>query len=113
MAIRSKPNAEHSPPAISGCNAAYTLFDKYAQKKLSIAELLANNLNRVVYAYEVGMYFSTRDAQHDKWVNGMDQQGHPRKAPDALPMYMVPEGAPGHKPSPFICRPNSGPCKPQ
>lgn len=98
---------------INGCEAGKTVFDFYAQKDLSIAELLAKNLNRTVYAYEVGMYFGTTDAQHDKWVTGVDATGKPRKVPDVLPMYMIPEGAPGNKPLPLICRPNAGHCTKQ
>ena len=93
---------------INGCQAALTIFDTSYNGYVSIAQLISVNLNRGVYAYDVGMYFSQLDAQHDKNITGNGR--HP---PNALPMYMVPEGAPGHKPNPLACRPTGGYCSEQ
>jgi hypothetical protein len=92
---------------INGCQAGLTIFDTGYNGYVSIAQLISVNLNRGVYAYDVGMYFSQLDAQHDKHANGTGQP------PNALPMYMVPLGAPGRKPSPLACRPTGGYCSKQ
>ena len=62
-----------------------------------------NQLNRGVYAYDVGMYFSSKTPASDPYFNG---EG--RLAPGDLPVYMVPAGAPGSKPGPKGCRPFAG-----
>jgi IPT/TIG domain/Glucodextranase, domain B len=96
---------------LNGCNAAASIFDTTAKNFTSIAQLLANNLNRNVTGYEVGMYFSHDDAQHDKFVSGLNPDGTVRFVDGHLPMYMIPEGAPGHKPGPVTCHPNAGECR--
>jgi hypothetical protein len=88
---------------INGCQAAQTVLDAYANTYTSIAQLLSNQLNRGVYAYDVGMYFSSKTAANDPYFNG---EG--RLAPSDLPVYMVPAGAPGNKPGPKACRPFAG-----
>ena len=102
---------------INGCDSTYTIPDDFyamqngwSNTEFSIAELISDNINRGVYGYDVGVYFGTTDAQHDPWVSGTDEQGKPRKVPEVLPMYMVQEGTPGHKPRPQACRPNAGHC---
>jgi hypothetical protein len=89
------PNAAF---AISGCQAGLTIFDTSynggSGGSISIAQLISNNIKRGVYAYDVGIYFSQLDAQHDPHRTGLGLY-----PPNALPMYMVPEGAPGHKPT--------------
>ena len=102
---------------INGCDSTNTIRGDYwaiqngwTYTEFSIAELVSNKINRGVYGYDVGMYFGLSDAQHDPWISGVDEQGKPRKVPEVLPMYMVPEGAPGHKPKPLGCRPNAGHC---
>lgn len=82
---------------INGCEAGKIIVDYLVQYRTAIAELIANQLKRGVYAYEVGMYFSQLDASHDTHTNGENLK-HP---PNSLPMYMVPEGVPGHKPLPI------------
>jgi hypothetical protein len=58
------------------------------------------------------MYFSQKDAQDDQHVNGFyDPQG--KNLPATLPMYMVPDGTPGHKPNPLACLPTGGYCSKQ
>jgi hypothetical protein len=71
----------------------------------SIAQRISNWVQRGVYAYDVGTYFSQQDADHDTHFNGLDPiivngqvQYVSRKLPRSLPMYMIPEGVPGHKP---------------
>jgi hypothetical protein len=59
----------------------------------SIAQLTSNQLQRGVYAYTMGMYF-TQNA-NDTHISGA-QLPNP---PGSLPMYMVPEGA-APKPTP-------------
>jgi hypothetical protein len=101
-----------------GCNTSYTIPNDtynaaahyFTSSEFSIAELLAGSLNRGVYGYEVGMYFGVTDIQHDPWIKGVDKRGKPRKVPDQIPMYMIPEGTPGRKPNPLSCRPNAGHC---
>jgi hypothetical protein len=78
---------------LSGCNAGVTIYDAYAIFETSIAQQISNKTQRGVYAYTVGLYFSQLDADHDPYVNGVGRNG-----PSGVPAYMVPEGAPGHKP---------------
>ena len=88
---------------LNGCMAGTTILDHYAGYPTSIAQLISNQLNRGVYAYDVGVYFSQKDANNDQHFSGVSVTKNP---PDALPMYMVPEGTPGHKPAmkPFCPR---------
>jgi hypothetical protein len=78
---------------LNGCGTATDIDpDYYAQYKINIAQLLSNQLVRGVYGYDVGMYFSDKDANHDPYFGA-----HGRVAPNDLPVYMIPNGAPGHK----------------
>jgi len=86
---------------INGCNAGLSVYDIYARYTTSIAQWISNTVKRGVYAYDVGMYFSQKDADHDKFFNGTDAKGNSRPMPNSLPMYMIPEGTPGQKPRPF------------
>jgi hypothetical protein len=81
----------------NGCTAGSTILDAYAGYRTSIAQLISNQLKRGVYAYDVGTYFSQQDANHDKHF---DATSVTKKLPDSLPMYLIPAGVPGHKPSP-------------
>jgi hypothetical protein len=58
----------------------------------SIAQLIAKQLKRTVYAYPVDMYFSS-DPTPRRFVKGM-------VAPNSVPVYMVPNGD-GIQPTPF------------
>jgi hypothetical protein len=80
---------------LSGCNAGLTIRDFLAGADISVAQMIANQTQRGVFAYEVGLYFSTVDAAHDSHFSGVGL----KSPPNALPMYMVPEGTPGHKPA--------------
>ena len=87
---------------INGCDAGLTEFDTdYNNQQIAIAQLIANNLNRGVYAYAVGAYFSHLDAAHDPYYDGQDptHPGKARKVSEVLPMYLITEGRPGEKPS--------------
>jgi hypothetical protein len=81
---------------INGCEAGLTIDDYLSQTRTAIAQPIANNLKRGVYAYDVGMYFGPNDIQDDRYRTGVG-----RIAPAVLPVYMVPDGAPGHKPGPI------------
>jgi hypothetical protein len=67
----------------------------------SIAKLIAKQLNRPVYAWDVGMYASQQDIDHDPLFTGTDATKDP---PASLPMYFVPEGPPHHKPRALTCQ---------
>jgi hypothetical protein len=82
---------------INGCSAGVTLYDYYALFETSIAQLISNQTQRGVYAYTVGMYFSLNDAAH---ATSKNYTGEPNPLPASLPLYLVPNGPPGHKPSP-------------
>lgn len=62
----------------------------------SIAVMVLDQLRRGVYAYDVGMYFSSYTAANDPYFDGKG-----RLAPPDLPVYMVPTGVPGQKPPPI------------
>jgi hypothetical protein len=83
--------------AINGCRAGEDVNDFYAGFITSIAQQLANKTKRIVLAHKVGMYFSQLDADHETRFG--PKQGD--KAPEALPLYLVPLGRPGHKPQPI------------
>ncbi len=93
---------------INGCQAGLAILDTSYNGYVSIAQLVSVNLNRGVYAYDVGMYFSHLDIQHDKYTTGVG-----RRISNVLPIYMIPEGVPGHKPNPLACRPTGGYCSKQ
>lgn len=86
-----------------GCRAAAIVADDYAQTLTSIQLLIAKQLNRSVYAWEVSLYASHQDRYHDQIFAAV--LGTPDPTP-TLPMYMVPNGKPGHKPNPSVCQPN-------
>jgi hypothetical protein len=94
-------NTELGPNAsitLNGCNAG---AKTPGYRRPSIAQLIALQLQRPVFAYDVGVYFSHEDADHDSHYNGMDLvNGHEvvRKVSWGLPMYALPEGVSGHKP---------------
>jgi hypothetical protein len=82
---------------INGCSAGVKLYDYYALFATSIAQQIANKTQRGVYAYTQGMYFSTSDAAH---ATSSNYTGEPNPLPASLPLYLVPNGHPGRKPSP-------------
>jgi hypothetical protein len=90
---------------VNGCEAGFVFFDALAQSETAIAQLIANNLKRGVYAYNVGVYFSQYDAQHDPHVSALLPNGGMLYGPSSLPDYMVPDGAPRHKPDYIPFRP--------
>lgn len=76
--------------ALNACNAGLS----WSPGQPPVAQLIANQLRRNVYAHQVGMYFSQNpnDTHH----------GGIGKAPSSLPLYMLPEGAvPKPKPIQF------------
>jgi hypothetical protein len=89
---------------LNGCDGALATGenDYYAHTPTTIAQLLSKQLTRGAYAYDVGMYFSNLDANHDPYVNGSGRNG-----PNTLPDYLIPEGAPGNKPNPLACTPQA------
>jgi hypothetical protein len=89
---------------INGCDAAFATKqnDYYAHYPTTIAQLLSKQLSRGVYAYAVGMYFSSLPANQDPYVSGRGRQG-----PNTLPDYLIPEGTPGQKPNPLACTPQA------
>jgi hypothetical protein len=96
------PNAAMT---INGCQAGLTVFDTSVNQYASIAQLISVNIARGVFAYDVGIYFSQLDAQQDQHIRGVGLY-----PPDALPMYVVPEGSPGQKPGPLACTPTQPYC---
>ena len=80
------------PPA----EAARRIDDYFSNSPTSIARPIANNLQRGVEAYDVGLYFSPYDAHDDP-----DRTAIGRSGPSILPVYMVPVGVPHHKPGPI------------
>jgi hypothetical protein len=90
------PNASME---INGCEAGTNVADTYTGRSISIAQLIADELAIPVKAYNVGMYFSNRDAAHDQNFVRTDNP------PETLPMYMIPIGPKGQKPSPITFYP--------
>ncbi len=84
--------AQLGPDASVWLNGCDTAVD--AQGGSSIAQLISNQLNRGVYAYDVGVYFSSYTIANDPYTSG-----NGRKAPADLPVYAVPVGAPHQKPN--------------
>jgi len=96
---------------IDGCGAGHTVQDVYAQITTSIGQLLAYQLQRNVYAYDGGLYFSSNTAASDRYYDGTDPYtGKSRFGPSILPDYLVPAGDPGSKPGPLLCRPTGTQC---
>ena len=96
---------------LSGCEAGTKVYD-YNVGWTSIAQQISNQVKRGVYAWDVGMYFSHQDAAHDPHFNGKDPiivNGQvvyvTRQVSFGLPMYMLSEGAKGHKPPPLLFTP--------
>jgi hypothetical protein len=79
-----------------GCDAGFIIDDILYHGRIAIAQLMANYLNRGVKMYAVGTYFSRYDSKHDITYNGNN-----RLAPTDLPVYLIPDGAPGNKPDPI------------
>jgi len=69
--------APNATITLNACHAGYG-------GRSSIAQLIANQLRRTVYAYSVDMYFSSSPSAV-RYVKGMT-------APTSLPVYMVPNG---------------------
>ena len=80
---------------INGCSAGKDVMDYYVGAQISIAQLIANQTGRGVYAYKVGMYFSQQDRDNDQHYDGSTSPNPPA----TLPIYLVPVGPPGHKPT--------------
>ncbi|MGO9453839.1 MAG: kelch repeat-containing protein [Candidatus Binataceae bacterium] len=75
---------------LNGCDAGADIVASD-----SIALLMSARLQVLVWAYNVGLYFSPLDADHETmWVRSA--------APSDLPVYMVPVGPPGRKPKPIL-----------
>lgn len=95
-----------------GSNAAMWLKGCQSAVKFggptSIAQLISNNITRGVYGYDVGTYFSHDTIANDRYVNGKG-----RTTSEVLPIYMIPAGAPHHKPLPLACVPGGGECAKQ
>jgi len=90
---------------VNGCSVGQDVDDYYAQYKVSIARLIFNQIQRGVYAYKVGVYFSQSTPDKDRHFNGLDiikGKRVSRKLPNSLPMYAVPQGLPGQKPTPAL-----------
>jgi hypothetical protein len=88
---------------LNGCRAATTIYDHYALFETSIAQLISNKTQRGVYAYDKGTYFSLKDVAH---ATSRNWTGEPNPLPANIPMYLIPEGTPGRKPSPILKMPN-------
>jgi hypothetical protein len=84
---------------INSCRAAVPVVDYYAGggSVLIIAQLISNVTQRGVYAYEKGMYVSLNDAA---LATSYNYKGEPNPIPASLPLYLIPDGPPGHKPKP-------------
>ncbi|HEX5423452.1 MAG TPA: SBBP repeat-containing protein, partial [Candidatus Acidoferrales bacterium] len=99
---------------LEGCDAAQIINDTKYHSRISIAQLIANNIGNGVYAYEQGTYFSHSKPQDDDYVDGMDprdpQHKRYRIITGVLPIYVVPEGAPHNKPLPDACVPGGAQC---
>jgi hypothetical protein len=93
-------NAKLGPNAAITLNACDTAITDPGQGP-PIAQVISNQLGRGVYGYKVGMYFSSYNAANDP-----SRTGAGKNAPSDLPVYMVPEGPPGGKPSPSPFVPN-------
>jgi hypothetical protein len=86
-----------------GCKGAADVnSDYFANKTTSIAKMIAKQLARPVYAWNVGLYASQQDIDHDQLFAPTKTTKNP---PASLPMYFVPVGRPGHKPKPLQCAP--------
>lgn len=92
---------------LNGCNTTTKVVglragqDPAGLSQTPIAKVLARQFQRRVFGYPVGTYFSDVNAQNATtfgWVKG--QEPLPQ-----LPMYLIPQGAPGHKPPLYICDP--------
>jgi len=86
-------NAQLGPDVTITLNACHAVLGG----RRSIAQLIANQLRRLVLAYPVDMYFSSDPAPRI-WKEGM-------QSPTGVPAYMVPN-ADGMQPTRFIPRVN-------
>jgi hypothetical protein len=102
-------NTELGPNAtitLNGCNAGLMtpVFRRPSIAQfISLQLVISGNppLPRPTFAYDVGVYFSHQDADHDGHFNGLDLVNGKevaRKVSWGLPMFTVPEGVPGSKP---------------
>ena len=89
---------------INGCSAAVPVVDYYAggAQMFTIAQLISNATQTVVFAYKQGMYVSLNSATQAKSYN---YKGEPNPIPASLPLYLIPEGPPGQKPLPIQFEP--------
>ncbi len=94
---------------INGCRAAVPVSgvpnDTTGISGTPIAKLLARQIGRRVYAYAVGTYFSVKNAAH---ATSSNWAGESKILPTSLPMYLIPEGTPGHKKAPMTFCPVGG-----
>jgi hypothetical protein len=98
IGARSGAGRRHESIRINGCSAGVALYDSYALFETSIAQQISNQTQRGVYAYVQGVYFSVHDAAH---ATSSNYTGEPNPLPASLPLYLVPNGLPGHKPAPM------------
>jgi hypothetical protein len=86
---------------INGCRAAKKVSgdpsDASGVTQTPIAKIIARQLNIRVTGYMVGTYFSLHSAAT---ATSADYKGEPKNLPEALPMYLIPEGPPGNKKAP-------------
>jgi hypothetical protein len=87
---------------LTGCRAAVTIYDHYALFETSIAQLIANDTKRGVYAYKASTYFSLKNVTN---ATSSNWAGEPNPLPESVPMYLIPEGPPGRKPAPTPFKP--------
>jgi hypothetical protein len=107
--VKKLQNTQLGPNAtitLNGCNAG---LRTPVFRRPSIAQSISLQLvipgtpplARPTFAYDVGVYFSHQDADHDKHFNGLDLvngQEVARKVSWGLPMFAVPEAVSGFKP---------------
>jgi hypothetical protein len=87
--------------AINGCRGAKKVSgdpgDPSGITQTPIAKVIARQLNLKVTGYMVGTYFSQQNAAT---ATSTDYKAEPKSFPEALPMYLIPNGPPGNKKSP-------------
>ena len=92
---------------LKGCNTiakvagVFSGQDLYGTSQSAIANVIARQIERRVFGYPVGTYFSqvsAQDATTFGWVKGKDPLPQ-------LPMYLIPEGTPANKPPLYVCDP--------
>jgi hypothetical protein len=87
--------------AINGCRAGKKVAgdpsDASGITQTPIAKILARQISIRVSGYLVGTYFSLHNAAT---ASSSNYKGEPDPLPQSLPMYLIPEGAPGNKKAP-------------